>query len=462
MNGEQEDSFLGSEPIGRLLFKLALPTVAAQIINMLYNIVDRVYIGHIPDTGALALTGVGVCMPLIMVVSAFACLVGYGGAPRASIAMGRGDNGEAEKILGNCFSMQVIISLLLTAVLLALGRPMLLAFGASEATIDYAAAYMHIYAAGTLFVELTLGMNAFITAQGFAKTGMLSVTIGAVCNIILDPVFIYVLGLGVRGAALATVISQGASCLWVMSFLVGKRTILKIKRENLRLWTEVIRPCMALGLATFIMQASESMISICFNASLLKYGGDMAVGAMTILTSVMQFAMMPLQGLGHGAQPIMSYNYGAGDGARVRATYRLLLKASLVYAVVLWLCVMLFPGAFARMFTSDAALVAYTKTALRVYLAVMLLMSIQTACQMALTALGMAKESILVAVTRKFILLLPFIYLMPCLFPAGPAMAVYLAEPAADVLAVTFTSLLFRVKFRKVLAPLENAAAPAP
>ncbi|MCD8323114.1 MAG: MATE family efflux transporter [Oscillospiraceae bacterium] len=462
MTREQEKSFLGTEPIGRLLFKLALPTVAAQLINMLYNIVDRVYIGHIPETGAMALTGVGVCMPLIMVVSAFACLVGYGGAPRASIAMGKGDNGEAEKILGNCFSMQIIISLLLTAALLAFNRPMLLAFGASEATIEYAAAYMNIYAAGTLFVELTLGMNAFITAQGFAKTGMLSVTIGAVCNIILDPIFIYVLGLGVRGAALATVISQGASCLWVMSFLLGKRTILKIKRKNLRLHALVIRPCMALGLATFIMQASESVISICFNASLLKYGGDMAVGAMTILTSVMQFAMMPLQGLGHGAQPIMSYNYGAGDGRRVRATYQMLLKASLVYAVILWLCVMLFPGAFARMFTSDAALVAYTKSALRVYLAVMLLMSIQTACQMALTALGMAKESILVAVMRKFVLLLPFIYLMPNLFPADPAMAVYLAEPAADVLAVTFTSILFRVKFRKVLAPLEKAAAPAP
>ncbi|MCD7749021.1 MAG: MATE family efflux transporter [Oscillospiraceae bacterium] len=459
MTGEQEKSFLGTEPIGRLLFKLALPTVAAQLINMLYNIVDRVYIGHIPDTGALALTGVGVCMPLIMVVSAFACLVGYGGAPRASIAMGKGDNARAEKILGNCFSMQLIISIILTAVLLAFSRPMLLAFGASEATIEYAAAYMNIYAAGTIFVELTLGMNAFITAQGFARTGMLSVTIGAVCNIILDPIFIYVLDMGVRGAALATVISQGASCLWVVSFLIGKRTILKIKRENLTLQASIICPCMALGLATFIMQTSESIISICFNSSLLKYGGDMAVGAMTILTSVMQFAMMPLQGLGQGAQPIMSYNYGAGDGARVRATYRLLLKASIAYAAVLWLCVMMFPGVFAHLFTSDTALVAYAKTALRIYLAVMFLLSIQTACQMAFTSLGMAKESILVAIMRKFVLLLPFIYLMPRLFPADPALAVYLAEPAADVLAVTFTMILFRIKFKKVLAPLDGSVS---
>ncbi|MCD7769953.1 MAG: MATE family efflux transporter [Oscillospiraceae bacterium] len=459
MNGEQEKSFLGTEPIGRLLFRLALPTVAAQLINMLYNIVDRVYIGHIPDTGALALTGVGVCMPLIMVVSAFACLVGYGGAPRASISMGKGNFTAAEKILGNCFSMQVIISLILTAVLLTLGRPMLLAFGASEATIEYAAAYMNIYAAGTLFVELTLGMNAFITAQGFTRISMLSVTIGAVCNIILDPVFIYVLGMGVRGAALATVISQGASCLWVMFFLLGKKTVLKIRRENLPLRASVMCPCMALGLATFIMQASESVISICFNASLLKYGGDMAVGAMTILTSVMQFAMMPLQGFGQGAQPIMSYNYGAGDGARVQSTYRLLLKACVIYAAVLWLCVMLFPGVFARLFTSDAALVAYTSTALRIYLAVMFLLSIQTACQMAFTSLGMVKESIVVAVMRKFVLLLPFIYLMPHLFPANPALAVYLAEPAADTLAVTFTVILFHFKFRKVLAPLTKSTA---
>lgn len=298
MNEDKE--FLGTEPIGKLLLRLALPTLAAQIINMLYNIVDRIYIGHIPHVGAAALTGVGVCMPLIMIVSAFAALVGYGGSPRASIYLGKKDAESAEKILGNCFTMQILVSLILTAVLIIWNRDLLLAFGASENTIPYANSYMNLYALGTLFVELTLGMNAFITTQGFAKTGMYSVLIGAVANIILDPVFIFLLGMGVRGAALATILSQALSCIWVVSFLCGKKTFIRIRKENLKLIPKVILPCLALGSATFIMQASESVISVCFNSSLQKYGGDMAVGAMTILTSVMQFAMLPLQGFGQG------------------------------------------------------------------------------------------------------------------------------------------------------------------
>ena len=346
--------FLRTEPLGRLLLKLALPTVAAQLINMLYNIVDRIYIGHIPEIGATALTGVGVCMPLIMIVSAFAALVGYGGAPRASIFMGKKEKESAEKTLGNCFVLQIIISVILTAVLLIWNRDFLMAFGASENTIEYGVSYMNIYALGTIFVELTLGMNAFITAQGFAKTGMLSVLIGAVANIILDPIFIFGFNMDVRGAALATIISQALSCIWVVSFLCGKKTFLKIKKRNLGLTPKIILPCLALGVATFIMQASESVISVCFNSSLQNYGGDIAVGAMTILTSVMQFAMLPLQGLGQGAQPIISYCYGAGDSGRVRAAFKLLLKASLCYSVLLWLLVMVFPGGFAAMFTSDA------------------------------------------------------------------------------------------------------------
>ena len=298
---ENSKEFLRREPLGKLLFKLALPTVAAQLINMLYNIVDRIYIGHIPDIGASALTGVGVCMPLILIVSAFAALVGYGGSPRASVFMGRKDKDSAEKTLGNCFVLQILLSVILTAVLLIWNRDLLMAFGASEKTIGYAVDYMNIYAVGTIFVELTLGMNAFITAQGFAKTGMLSVLIGAVANIILDPIFIFGLGMEVRGAALATILSQALSCLWVVSFLCGKRTFLRIRKKNLRLAPKVIGPCVALGAATFIMQASESVISVCFNSSLQNYGGDIAVGAMTILTSVMQFAMLPLQGLGQGA-----------------------------------------------------------------------------------------------------------------------------------------------------------------
>ena len=448
---DDNKDFLGTQPIGRLLLKLALPTVAAQLINMLYNIVDRMYIGHIKDVGALALTGVGVCMPLIMIISAFAALVGNGGAPRASIYMGKKDTDAAQKILGNCFSLQIIISIILTIILLIGNKTFLLAFGASENTISYAVNYMNIYAIGTIFVQLTLGMNAFITAQGFAKTGMLSVLIGAVANIILDPVFIFGMNMGVRGAALATIISQALSCIWVLSFLFGKKTFLKIKPENLRLHAKIILPCVTLGSSLFIMQASESIISVCFNSSLLKYGGDIAVGAMTILTSVMQFAMLPLQGLGQGAQPIMSYNYGAKNNDRVRKTFRLLLKVSFGYSIVLWAIVMLFPQMFAMMFTSDDALLSFTSQALRIYMASMFMFGIQIACQMAFNALGKAKDSIIVAVMRKFILLIPLIYIMPAIFKANQTNAVYMAEPVADFIAVCFTAILFAFEFKKAM-----------
>lgn len=448
---ETEKEFLGREPIGKLLFRLAVPTVTAQLINMLYNIVDRMYIGHIPEIGADALTGVGVCMPLIMIVSAFAALVGYGGAPRASIFMGKKDRESAEKTLGNCFAVQIIISVLLTAALLIWNRDFLLAFGGSGKTIGYATDYMNIYALGTIFVELTLGMNAFITAQGFAKTGMLSVLIGALANIILDPVFIFVFEMDVEGAALATILSQALSCIWVVHFLCGKKTFLKIRKRNLVLSPKIILPCLALGISTFVMQASESVISICFNSSLQEYGGDIAVGAMTILTSVMQFAMLPLQGLGQGAQPIVSYNYGAGNLDRVKSAFGLLLKCSLCYSFVLWLCVMLFPGGFAAIFTTDAELVAFTKTALRIYLAAMFMFGIQMACQMTFNALGRAVESIVVAVVRKFVLLLPLIYILPLFLRSDRTTAVYMAEPIADVIAVTFTAILFTVQFTKVL-----------
>lgn len=454
MNTDKE--FLRTEPLGRLLLKLALPTVAAQLINMLYNIVDRIYIGHIPDIGATALTGVGVCMPLIMIVSAFAALVGYGGAPRASIFMGKQDKESAEKTLGNCLVLQILISVVLTIVLLIWNRDFLMAFGASENTIEYGVNYMNIYALGTIFVEITLGMNAFITAQGFAKTGMLSVLIGAVANIILDPVFIFGFHMDVRGAALATIISQALSCIWVVSFLCGKKTFLKIRRKNLRLVPKIILPCLALGVATFIMQASESVISVCFNSSLQKYGGDIAVGAMTILTSVMQFAMLPLQGLGQGAQPIISYSYGAGDQDRVRSAFKLLLKVSLGYSVFLWILVMALPGGFAAMFTSDTRLMEYTRTALRIYMGSMFLFGIQMACQMTFNALGKAKESIVVAVMRKFVLLIPLIYIMPQILRSDQTMAVYMAEPIADLLAVTFTAVLFGIQFKKILGSMKK------
>ena len=453
----EKKDFLGTQPLGRLLLKLALPMVAAQLINMLYNIVDRIYIGHIPEVGALALTGVGVCMPLIMIVSAFAAFVGYGGAPRASIFMGQQDTDSAEKTLGNCFLVQILISVVLTAVLLIWNRDFLMAFGASENTVEYGVSYMNLYALGTIFVQIMLGMNAFITAQGFAKTGMLSVLIGAVANIVLDPVFIFGFHMGVQGAALATVLSQAISCAWVLLFLFGKKTFLKIRPRNMRLIPRIILPSLALGLSSFVMQASESVISVCFNSSLLKYGGDTAVGAMTILTSVMQFAMLPLQGLGQGAQPIISYNYGAGNKNRVKSTFWLLLRCSLCYSVLLWLCVMLFPGAFAALFTSDAVLLDFTRSALRIYMGSMCLFGIQMACQMTFTSLGKAKASILVAVMRKFILLIPLIFLMPRLLISNQTMAVYLAEPIADFLAVCFTCVLFTFQFRKVLASMPQS-----
>ena len=453
---KEDKDFLAKEPIGRLLLKLALPTVAAQIINMLYNIVDRIYIGHIKGVGALALTGVGVCMPIIMIVTAFAALVGNGGAPRASIFMGKGENDAAEKTLGNCFALQIMISVVLTAVLLIWNRDLLMAFGASENTIEYAVSYMNIYAVGTIFVQLTLGMNAFITAQGFAKTGMLSVLIGAVANIILDPIFIFGFGLGVRGAALATIISQAASCTWVLLFLFGKKTVLKIRVKNMGLQKKIILPSIALGLATFIMQASESVISVCFNSSLLKYGGDIAVGAMTILTSVMQFAMLPLQGLGQGAQPIISYNYGAKNVERVKNAFWLLLKVSLSYAVLLWAFIMIFPQGFAGMFTSDPELLIFTKIALRIYTACLFLFGIQMACQMTFTSLGKAGSSIIVAVMRKFVLLIPLIYIMPVILSNKKDIAVYMAEPMADFFAVSFTAVLFFFQFRKCMRQIET------
>ena len=446
---------LGKAPIGKLLFKLAVPTVVAQLINMLYNIVDRIYIGHIPKVGDMALTGVGVCMPIILIVSAFAALVSSGGAPRASIFMGKKDIESAERTLGACFGLQVIVSIVLTVVLLVWNRDLLLAFGASENTVEYATAYMSIYAIGTVFVQLTLGMNAFVSAQGFTKISMISVLIGAVANIALDPLFIYGLGMGVEGAALATVISQALSTVWIVSFLFGKKTILRLRLQNLVPYPKTVLPCLALGSATFIMQASESVISVCFNSSLLHYGGDIAVGAMAILTSVMQFAMLPPQGIAQGAQPILSYNYGAKNADRVKKTYKTLLTVCVIYSVVLWLAVMIMPRVFVSIFTPDAALVDFAAKALRIYFAGMVLFGIQIACQMTFVSLGNAPSSILVAVVRKFVLLLPLIYIVPRLV-GDPTVGVYMAEPIADVTAVTFTTILFIFQFKKALKKIEE------
>ena len=457
MQQTKNNDFLGKDPIGKLLFKLALPTITAQLINVLYNVVDRVYIGHMEGIGDLALTGVGVCMPLIMIISAFASLVAGGGAPRASIFMGKGDNDSAEQTMGSCFSLQCVISVVLTAVMLIFHRPLLLAFGASDNTIRYAAEYMQIYSIGTIFVQLTLGMNAYITAQGFAKMGMLTVIIGAVANILLDPLFIFVFNMGVRGAALATVVSQAISCVWVIWFLCSKRSILRLKISRMKILPSFVFPCVALGSAHFIMQASESVISVCFNSSLLGYGGDIAVGAMTILTSVMQFAMLPLQGLAQGAQPIISYNYGAKNKDRVKGIFKLLLTCSLVYSLTIWGAVMIFPRVFASIFTAEAALLDFTAGALRIYCAVLGIFGIQVACQMTFVSLGKALSSMTVAIMRKFVLLLPLIYIVPGFFEEGmKTSGVYLAEPIADTLAVSFTAILFAFQFKKALKSMEK------
>ena len=450
---------LGTCSVGKLLFKLAVPAIAAQIINLLYNLVDRMYIGHIADVGKLALTGVGVCLPLIMIISAFAALVSMGGAPRASIFLGKGEKDNAEKTLGNSFTLLVMISITLTIIFLLFSKDLLLLFGASENTIEYATSYMKIYSLGTIFVQLTLGLNAFISAQGFAKTSMLTVLIGAITNIILDPILIFGLNMGVAGAALATIISQSLSMIWILFFLTGKKTTLKIRKKHLRLSTEIILPSIELGLSPFIMQSTESLIAVCFNSSLLKYGGDIAVGAMTILTSVMQFSMLPLTGLTQGGQPIISYNFGAKNADRVKKTFKLLLISCLTYSTILWAAAMISPQLFVLIFNNDPELVDFASHALRIYMAVSCIFGIQIACQQTFIALGNAKASLFLALLRKVILLIPLIYIIP-IFMADKTTAVFMSEPVADILAVTTTSILFIVQFKKsmkeISTPLYN------
>ncbi|MEI0563988.1 MATE family efflux transporter [Brachyspira pulli] len=441
---------LANKPVGRLLFQLALPAIAAQIINVLYNVVDRMYIGHIQDIGAMALTGVGVTMPVIMAVSAFAYLISMGGSPRASIMMGKQDYDKAEEILGNCAMTLIIISITLTIILLLFSRPLLMIFGASEKTIIYALRYLRIYSIGTIFVQLALGLNTFITAQGKAKTSMFTVLIGAITNIILDPIFIFVFHMDVRGAALATIISQAISCIWILSFMTSKRTILKLKFKNLRISPSVILPCLALGFSPFIMQFTESVLFVSFNTSLLKYGGDLAVGAMTILSSIMQFSFLPIMGLTQGAQPIISYNYGANNFDRVKNTFKILLISCVSFSTLMWVISEFFPYLFVRIFTSDEELINYSIWALRIYMASSLIFGAQTACQQTFVALGNAKISAFLAILRKVILLIPLIFILP-IFLEDKVFAVLLAEPIADFLAVCTTVTMFTISFKKLI-----------
>lgn len=437
-----EQNKLAVMPVKKLLISLALPAIAAQMVNLLYNMVDRIYIGHIPGVGSLALTGLGVTLPVIMLVTAFAALVGSGGAPRASIAMGKGDNKTAEEILGNCVCALALVGLVLTAAFFAFAEPILYAFGASDDTIVYALPYMRIYVCGSICVLFTTGLNAFITSQGFASVGMKTVMIGAGMNIVLDPVFIFLFGMGVSGAALATVLSQAVSAVWVIRFLTGGKTILRIRRENLRISPRVMGPVVALGISPFIMTSTESLLSICFNTSLQKYGGDLAVGAMTILASVMQFAMMPLQGLSMGMQPIVSFNYGAKNMERVKKAFLMTLTCCLCYSFFIWSLAMLIPGGLAQIFSSDQATVEHTKWAMRIYMAMSCVFGAQIGCQQTFVALGKAVQSLFLAVLRKIILLIPMIYILPHFFE-NKEFAVFLAEPVSDFLAVSTTVTLF-------------------
>lgn len=451
----EKENKLGTAPVGRLLTSLAIPCIAAQVVNLLYNIVDRIYIGHIPEIGSTALTGVGVTFPIIMIISAFSALVGMGGAPRASIKMGQKDNDGAEKILGSCLALSVALALVLIIVFELFGRQLLMLFGASEKTIPYGWSYMSIYVLGTFFVIVTMGLNNFISTQGFAKTSMLTVIIGAVINIILDPVFIFVFNMGVRGAALATILSQAISCVWVLRFLTSKRTILKIRARNIRLRREVLLPVIALGVSPFIMQSTESLLNICFNSSLQKYGGDMAVGAMTILSSIMQFFSLPIMGLAQGAQPIISFNYGARNKERVQKAFRLLFTCAVIFSTAFWLVNMLAPGLLVSLFASTEDLQSYSAWALRIYLAAAFMMGIQNSCQQTFVAIGEAKISLFLALLRKVILLIPLIFILP-LFLADKVFAVFLAEPIADFLAATTTFTCFKIKFKKVIGQIQD------
>ncbi len=445
-----QENQLGTAPIGKLLFTLAVPAITAQVVNMLYNIVDRIYIGHIPEIGTAALTGVGITFPIITLISAFSSLIAMGGAPRASIAMGAHHPERAEQIMGNCLTALLGLSVVLTALFLLFLEPILWAFGASSNTIGYAMEYMGVYVWGTVFVQISLGMNMFITSQGFAKTSMFTVVIGAALNIALDPVFIFVFDLGVRGAAIATVLSQAVSAVWVMLFLTGRRTTLKVRARCMVLRWKVLLPVLALGVSPFIMQSTESLLSVVLNTSLLKYGGDVAVGAYTVIASIMQVINLPLQGLTQGAQPITSFNYGAGNMDRVRKSVRLLLTCCLTYSCLFWLCIMLIPQVFIGIFSSDPELMDTAVWAARIFLFGCFAFGAQTGFQQSFLALGQAKVSLLLALLRKIVLLIPLIYLLPLFFP-DKLFGVFVAEPIADILAASTTTLSFLVFAKKKL-----------
>lgn len=447
---EKPKQDMGSGSIKKLMVKMAVPALVGQVVNLLYNIVDRIYIGHLPEIGGTALTGVGLFTPILMLITAFAMLAGAGGAPRAAIAMGRGEKEEAEKIMGNCFTVLLILSVILTVVFYITCPTLLRWFGASDATLPYAVEYSRIYVLGSLFVLITMGMNTFITTQGFANVSMLTTVIGAGINIVLDPILMFGFGMGVKGAAIATVVSQVVSAVWILLFLTGKKTILKLRLKNMKLISKVILPCLGLGVSSFFMVATESVLSISFTSSLSRYGGDVAVGAMTVLTSINQLMTMPLSGICQGGQPLISFNYGAKKYDRVKEAFFCQFFVCVAYTTVFWLLIMLAPNFFAGIFTSDAALVDYTAWALKIFLALGFSVGFQISCQQAFMALGQAKISLIMALLRKVILLIPLIFILPN-FLADKAFAVFLAEPVSDIIAAAVTTFTFFRFFIRML-----------
>lgn len=440
---------LGKGSVGKLLVSLALPAIIAQLVNVLYNIVDRIFIGRMVN-GEVAMAGVGVAFPLIMIISAFSALIGMGGAPLAAIKMGKKDNDGAEEILSNSFSTLVIIGVLCTVVFLIFNEKLLWAFGASDGTIGYAKDYLIIYLLGTVFVQIALGMNSFINTQGFAKIGMTTVIIGAIINIALDPIFIFVFDMGVKGAALATILSQFVSAIWVLKFLFGKQSILKIRKKYIIPKAKVLLPILALGVSPFIMQATESVVLISLNNKLSMYGGDLAVGAMTIMSSIMQIITLPLMGLSQGAQPIISYNFGANNLERVKKTFKLLLTCCLIYTITMWGSLMLFPEVFVSIFNNKRELVDITSWSIKIFFGGIFMFGAQIACQQTFLALGQAKISLVMALLRKIVLLVPLIFILPTFVNEGNKLAAVLAaEPVSDILAALTTITVFIIFYKK-------------
>ena len=443
---------MGTGSVKKLMVQMAVPALVGQVVNLLYNIVDRIYIGHIPEIGGAALTGVGLFTPILMLITAFAMLCGAGGAPRAAISMGQGDQDKAEKILGNCFTVLMMLAAVLTAVFWFACPALLRLFGASDATLPYAVTYGRIYVLGSVAVLIVMGMNTFITTQGFSSVSMLTTVIGAVINIVLDPVLIFWLDMGVAGAAIATVLSQVVSAVWILRFLTGRKTILKLKKQNMKLRKPIILPCLGLGISTFVMLSTESILSVSFTSSLARFGGDVAVGAMTVLTSINQLITMPLSGICQGGQPLISYNYGAKKYDRVKEAFFCQFGVCVAYTTVFWLALMIFPNVFAGIFTSDTALVDYTAWALKIFLACGFSVGFQISCQQAFMALGQAKISLIMALLRKVFLLIPLIFILPRFFAwENKALAVFLAEPVSDVVAAAVTTFMFFRFFIRML-----------